>query len=148
MSSTELMNFSISPIDFFDEGIYSKSGSFLGGGSTEETLAQKFFMEESRVLAAKEKKSFSETAFNHLFDLLIELGFTVKEMIQQLPEIIKSWCEKPAKDVLHLLGIDGDQTNEKEGIVNAIKILKNSDGLFFGEGYDLDDGYYILYNTI
>lgn len=148
MSAAESMHITPSLIDLFDESIYKKSGSFLGGGSQEETLAQKFFIEQSKALAISENKKFSETGFSHLFDLLVELGFTVKEMIQQLPAIIRSWYEKPAKDVLLLLEVDPKEMSDKETITSAIKALKNSGGLSFGEGYDLEDGYYILYNEM
>lgn len=135
-------------IDIFDESIFKKAGSFLGGGSREETIAQSYFIDQCKTLTADKGSTFSETGFTHLFDLLVELGFTIKEMVLELPTIINSWHEATASEVLELLSIDQNELSDADQLSLAIKGLNNDSSLFFGESYDLEGAYHILYNRL
>ena len=132
--------------NIFDEDVFKKSGSFLGAGSPQELIAQSYFIDQCKAATKDNGVTFSDTGIAHLFDLLVELGLTVKEMILELPSIVMSWKESSASDILKVLEINTADMTDEEQLSIAIKALNGDNSLFFGESYDLEGAYLILYN--
>ena len=87
----------------------------------------------------------SDKGYQQVFELLIDAGWNIKTMMQQLPKIINTWHEGTPEDILDDLDIEHSEIDDDDKLSAAINAIHDNDHMSYDAHYIANDVDTILY---
>lgn len=113
----------------------------LTGDETKE-----YFVKRCNKAAGYGTPMLSDKGYEQLFDILLDAGFNIRTMVEQLARIINTWHEATPEDILDDLDIDYSQMDDSDKLGAAINAIHDNDHMSFNAHYEANGEDTILYS--
>ena len=104
-----------------------------------------YFVKRCNEAAGYGTPMLSDKGYEQLFDVLLDAGFDIKTMMQQLARIINTWHEGTPEDILDNLDIEHDDMDADDKLSAAINAIHDNDHMSYDAHYIANDVDTILY---
>ena len=88
----------------------------------------------------------SDKGYEQLFDVLLDAGFNIRTMMEQLARIINTWHEGTPEYILDDLDIDYSDMSDDDKLWAAINAIHDNDHMSYNAHYEANGENTILYS--